>query len=242
MIFVLTINHISAQIIISDDSSFAYRIKLVESFMTKFSAHENDLALFDYTMLGNPNDSVYKAAQDFCISAKKYKATLNYPDTNWFAVANCHGLFKGKGVDFVLILGVETYGQDQFKWVLLKAQGDVFSMKPQSPTTVTTISPLAHETNFMELGRFPKDHILSIRHKNFILDETSVFYSFVNSGLLEIEYVSELSFVFFQVPGWMFTIREFDRLSKNSGWLIDRCSKMDENKKISLMKNLYSKK
>ena len=226
-----------AQIIEKNDSLFKYRIKLVESFMEHFNSGKNIVSLFDAQMLGADS----KAAEDFSNAVSTTGVKLNYADTSWFAVAPCHGKFKGKSVDFMLILNVENYGKDLYKWVIAKAQGDFFKLSPPS-TDQTIITPLAHETNFMELARINSTSILNVSQKRYKLDETSVFFAFYNSGLLDIEYVSDLQFIFLQVPGYVFTVMEFDRESKNSGWLISSFEKIKDNDKINFLKNVYHEK
>ena len=227
----------SAQIIEKNDSLFKYRIKLVESFMEHFNSSKNIVSLFDAQMLGADS----KAAEDFSNAVSTTGVKLNYADTSWVAVAPCHGKFKGKSVDFMLILNVENYGKDLFKWVIAKAQGDIFKLLPPS-TDKTIITPLAHETNFMELARITPTSVLSVSQKRYKLDETSVFFAFYNSGLLDIEYVSDLQFIFLQVPGYVFTVKEFDRESTNSGWLITSFSKMNEKDKKSFFRDIYHEK
>jgi len=226
-----------AQIIEKNDSLFKYRIKLVESFMEHFNSGKNIVSLFDAQMLGADS----KAAEDFSNAVSTTGVKLNYADTSWVAVAPCHGKFKGKSVDFMLILNVENYGKDLYKWVIAKAQGDFFKLSPPS-TDQTIITPLAHETNFMELARISPISVLSVSQKSYKLDETAVFYAFYNSGLLDIEYVSDLQFIFLQVPGYVFTVKEFDRESKNSGWLISSFEKMKDNDKTNFLKNVYHEK
>ena len=45
-------------------------------------------------------------------------------------------------------------------------------------------------------------------------------------------------FVFFQVPCWQFTIRKFERLDKNSGWLISSFSRMDDHSKVEYLNSM----
>ena len=237
----LNINVYAQVIIGSGDSLFQNRIKLVESFMNRFNNRENLIGLFDSEMLGAEKDSVYKAAQQFAKDATKSGAKLNFADTSWFAIATCAGKYKGKSVNFILILNVETYGKDLYKWVVAKAQGDFFSLTPPKNDN-TLITPLAHETNFMELSRIKAESILSVSQKRYELDQTAVFYTMINSGLLNIEYVSELQFLFLQLPGWIFTIKEFERQTYNAGWLITSFERINDKEKYNLLNNLYNEK
>lgn len=230
----------SAQIIVSEDTLFNFRIKLVESFMERFNSGENIVPLFDQEMLGSDTQTV-KDAEDFSKVALKSGAKLKYADTTWFAIAPCSGKMNGKSVEFVLILNVENYAKDQFKWVITKVQGDIFNLS--TPTNDNPIiSPLAHETNFMELARLRPSSILSVSHKRYELDPTAVFFTLYHTKQLTIEYITNLQFMFFQVPGYVFTIKEFDRQTKNAGWLITSIEKMNEKDKNNLLKSLNYEK
>ena len=238
-VLILMMQNTNAQIITTGDSSFKYRIKLVESFMERFNNDTNMLPLFDQMMFGtNSKDKV--EAEEFSKAALKSGVKIQFADTNWFAIAPCTGKFKGKSIDFMLILNVEKYDKDQYKWVVAKAQGEIFKLTP--PDNNTMITPLAHENNFMELGRIVSQSILNISQKNYHLDETTVFFALYNSGLLTIEYVSNLQFMFLQVPGYVFIVTEFDRETKNSGWLINSIAKKNDVEKKKLLNDLYHKK
>lgn len=263
---VIALNAISeAQVVVNPDLDkelFKARVKLVEEFMRRFNQTEilhtvdtsqydykakNLLALFDAQKFGlqTEQDSAYKAAKSFVNDVLKSDTKLRYEDSAWFAVAPCHGKFKGKPVDFALVLNVEEYGEGAYKWVIAKADGDIFNLTPSAKSNDIHITPLAHETNFMELGRITTqkdDWILNYSQKQYELDPTAVFYAYVNAGLLDIEYVKNLQFTFLQVPGWIFTIMDFDRKTMNAGWLITMFDKMSNQDKKKLLEDVYHKK
>ncbi len=263
---VLAINACTvAQVITNEqyeDELFRSRVKLVEGFMRRFNGAEilhtidttkagyqqkNILSLFDAQMFGtrDDKDSVFKLARKFADDVLRSKVKLNNTDTNWVAIAPCHGKLKGKPVDFVLVLNTEKYTKDAYRWVIAKAQGEIFKLTPSVTSIDLLISPLAHEVNFMELGRITTqkdDWILNYKQQQYDLDQTAVFFTYVNAGLLDIENVQGLQFVFFQMPGWVFTIQEFDRREMNSGWLITSFSKMSDIEKQKYLNYVYNKK
>ncbi len=254
-----------AQVVVNSEYEkelFKARVKLVESFMRRFNCTEilhtidtmqsgfkqkNIISLFDGLMFGTKgeNDSLYRMANSFANDVIKYKTTLNNLDTNWFAIATCHGKLKGKSVDFTLILNTEKYAPDAYKWVIAKAVGEIFSLTPSESSNDILITPLAHETNFIELRRITTqkdDWILNYKQKQYDLDQTAVFFAYVNAGLLDIEYVKDLQFLFLQLPGWTFSIIDFDRETMNSGWLITSFQKMTDAEKKKFLEDVYHKK
>ena len=72
-----------------------------------------------------------------------------------------------------------------------------------------------------ESYRYIDDYALT----GYMPDKLSVFLTLVRSGLLKVNYVSDVEFVFFQVPGYKFSVKLFERESKNAGWLISSVSK-----------------
>ena len=230
----------SCQTIVNSDLEkklFKARVKNIDEFMERFNGERfietidptkpdsrklNIISLFNVEGLEG-NQEAYRKMESFADKALASGAKLNYKDSLWFAVAPCHGKYKGKDVDFVVWLNVEHRRGDMYKWVISKVNGEIFKLTPTNTSESLMISPVEHDINFMQLGRITQDNnnlILNYKQKQFDIDETSVFYTMVNHGLLTIEYVSDLQFVFMQVPDYQIVIKEYDRLTANSGWLI----------------------
>ena len=235
------------------------RIKLVDEFFDRFNGKEghpdiskkdkdyrkkNLMFVFNGKMFKSKEDEKYKELQNFIDTVIANKTNINYSDTTWFAKAICHGKLKGKEVDFTLYLNVEHRKEDMYKWVIAKAEGDVFKLKPSLKSDKIMLMPDDHETNFMSLHRITteKDDLISCyMQRNYPLDETSVFLSDVYNGLLDIEYVKDLQFVFHQVPGYVFRIKFIERDTNNTGWLITSFDKVTENEKEKFLNYLYNK-
>lgn len=238
---------------------YASRIKLVDEFFDRFNGKEghpdiskkdkdyrkkNLMFVFNGRMFKSKEDEKYKELQNFIDTVIANKTNINYSDTTWFAKAICHGKLKGKEVDFTLYLNVEHRKEDMYKWVIAKAEGDVFKLKPSLKSDKIMLMPDDHETNFMSLHRITteKDDLISCyMQRNYPLDETSVFLSDVYNGLLDIEYVKDLQFVFHQVPGYVFRIKFIERDTNNTGWLITSFDKVTENEKEKFLNYLYNK-
>ena len=78
--------------------------------------------------------------------------------------------------------------------------------------------------------------------KDYPLDETSVFLSDVYNGLLDIDYVKDLQFIFYQVPNYVFRIKFIERETNNTGWLITDFDKVSEDEKEDFLDYLYNNK
>lgn len=233
------------------------RIKLVDEFFNRFNGKEdrpdiskNDsiyqlkrfLSLFNGKMFKSPTDSIYIEAKNFIHSAIENNIKINYKDSLWYASATCHCKFKGKEESFKLYLTVEHRKNNMYKWVIANVEGNIFELKPSKKSEKIMMLPDDHETNFLSLYRITNDNIdliTNYKRKNQEIDKTSVFFSYVYNGWLSIDYVSNLTFTFLQIPGYEFSIREFEREGNNVGWLICDFNKISNDSKINKIKMLY---
>lgn len=240
-----------------NEEQFRASVNLVDEFIARFNGDKEKpgtdkqdkdyetnriLYLFNGKMFKSFKDSLFLEAKDFAASVAKNGVKLSYSDTTWVAKAECCGKFKGKEIAFTLYLTVEKRKGDMYKWVITKASGEAFKLKPVRKATKAMLMPDDHETNFMSLNRITTerdDYITYYANKKFVIDETSVFFSLVYSGLLDIEYVSDLQFVFLQVPGYKFSIKHFERETNNAGWLIDSFKKFSNKEKEEYLNYIY---
>ena len=253
----------NAQKVITNDLNaelYDSRIKLVDEFFDRFNGKEghpdisrkdkdyrkkNLMFVFNGRMFKSKEDAKFKELQNFINTVIEKNISINYSDTTWFAKAVCHGKLKGKEVDFTLFLNVEHRKEDMYKWVIAKAEGDVFKLKPSLKSEKIMLMPDDHETNFMSLHRITteKDDLISCyMQKDYPLDETSVFLSDVYNGLLDIDYVKDLQFIFYQVPNYVFRIKFIERETNNTGWQITDFDKVSEDEKEDFLDYLYNNK
>ncbi len=233
------------------------RVKLVSEFMERFNGDEknpyidpnadeidkiNLCQLFNIDLiLKNRSENEPKAFQ-FVDSVLNHDVKLYYSNPDWFAKTTCIATFKGKEVKFDLFLVVEPRGNDMYKWVIADVDGDIFDLKPSKSSDQIMLLPNEHESNFMRLYSITngKDDLItlySISDNN--TDRLTVFNTLVYYGLLNIEYIDDVEFTFLQVPGYVFTIREFERESTNSGWLIDSWLPISNEEKSLMLEKLY---
>jgi len=235
------------------------RIKLVDEFFSRFNGEEshadikkndkeyrkkNLLFCFNGKMFKSATDSCFMDAQAFINKVIDDSISIKYKDSTWIAKAVCEGKLKGKPVKFNLYLHVEHRRGNMYKWVISKAEGDIFKIEPSVRKESIMLMPDDHETNFMSLHRITTekdDYILNYAYKGYAVDETSVFYSMVYMGLLDIDYVDDLSFIFFQVPGYIFNMSFFERETNNSGWLISDLKQISEEDKSIYLNQIYNK-
>lgn len=243
-----------------NDDLYKSRVKLVSEFMDRFNGKRvrpdietdtlnkqmtNLLFLFDRCLLKSKHDSVFHEAESFAAKVIEDSVMLQYSDTAWCAKAKCRGKLSGKQVDFVLFLNVERREADMYKWVITKADGSIFELDAPKQHSPYMLMPDSHETNFMSLGRMTAEtpgYVKDFKSCNYEIDQTSVFFSLVKNGLLKIDYVEDLTFLFFQVPGYVFSVKKFEREELNAGWLISSLQKYTVEEKDNLLLWLNIKK
>lgn len=236
------------------------RIGLVDEFFDRFngktthpdipsskpdSRSKNLMMLFDLSRFSSKNDAGFIDAQAMMKIVKDDSISINYSDSTWAALAHCKGTLNGKSVKFDLYLTVQHRKGKMYKWVISKADGNLFETTPRNVNDKIMLLPDDHETNFLSLKRMTSEQPFNISQfmvNGFEYDTTSAFVYLVYSKLLKIDYVDDLEFIFTQVPGYIFHVKYFEREKNNAGWLISNFyESSEENKRlfIQILKPAY---
>lgn len=231
------------------------RIGLVDEFFDRFngktthpnipstekdSRSKNLMMLFDLSQFSSKNDPRFSEAELMMAKVMEDSLCINYADSTWAALAHCKGTLNGKSVKFDLFLTVQHRRGNMYKWVISKADGNLFDITPTNTSDRIMLLPDDHETNFMSLRRMTSEQPFNVNLflvNGFEYDKTSAFAYLVHSKLLKIDYVDELEFIFTQIPGFIFHLKYFEREKNNAGWLISNFyESTDENKKAFIHK------
>lgn len=229
------------------------KVKLVDEFFARFNGEElrkdlgteyadresGVLLLFDLAKFKSKNDSGFVAAKAFAHQSVICDSRLNFEDSNWFAKIKCHGKLAQKAVTFNMILCVEERDSAIYRWAISDVEGDIFKNSRDRAHDELFIMPNDNEQFFMsvrktttEAYKFIDDYVKHSYHA----DALSTFLALVRSNQLKIDAVTDVEFIFLQVPNYIFNVKYFERESKNAGWLIDSCSVISNNEKEKLLK------
>lgn len=240
-----------------DNDRYRARVKLVDEFRERFNLHtqqsslsdcredslaDNILLLCDLASMKSKNDSAFILAKNFARTAVRQHTKLQYADSTWVAKAHCHARYKGKATEFTLFLNVQERGKGMYKWVIARAEGELLMLPPSQRHDRIMLLPDDHETQFMSLRNMTShqpDCVVNFASGHVRIDPTSVFFALAYGGDLQIEYVSPLEFIFLQVPGYIFSLRHFERESKNAGWLIDTITPATKEQKDNFLQTIY---
>lgn len=230
------------------------RVKMIDEFFARFNGEETRkdlgseysdresgvLLLFDIAKFKSKNDSGFIAAKEFAHSAVCSGVKLNFEDKNWFAKIKCHGKLAQKKVTFNMILCVEERDSAMYRWAISDVEGNIFNNSRDKAHKELFIMPNDNEQFFMsvrktttESYKFIDDYVKHSYHA----DALSTFLALVRNNQLKIDSVTDIEFIFLQVPDYLFSVKYFERENKNAGWLIDSCSKMSKRDKEQILKD-----
>lgn len=93
------------------------------------------------------------------------------------------------------------------------------------------IPPLSNETNFIVLKKIltGKNNLGIYTAKHHNPERINDFYHAIGTGELKFNYVESITYYLFDVPGWIMIVRNFQRDTANSGWLISELRRIEED-------------
>lgn len=147
---------------------------------------------------------------------------LDGSSENIYARAICDAEFRGKPIVFSIILQQEKAGNQALKWVMKDMEADFLNFLEEDSIMLRFLPPTSDELDFMELRRAMSDstHLDGYASRDFVYSPLSVFFFLRYSGEVKINSITEVEYIVKDIPGYEFTIHDFNRSSRNSGWLI----------------------
>ena len=238
-----------------DREQYLANVKLVDEFFCRFNGDElrndlgdkyldhesNILLLFDLAKYKSKNDSNFIAAKNFSHYIVSNNIKLNFEDSLWYAKIKCHGRFAQKNVTFDMKLCVQARDSMMYKWVICDIDGDLFKTSKDREHKELFIMPNENEQFFMSIRKLTTESYKFIddyTKDSYKADRLSTCLALVRMHLLKIDAVTDVEFTFLQVPDYSFTIKYFNRETKNSGWLIDSFTRISQEEKINIIKTM----
>ena len=235
-----------------DEAKLKMRVKQLDEFVARFNYEKDvegksvgdkrDTAMRKRYVLGLFNgdllvgDSVKREYVAFAERVVNPKAPvyLRFADEKWRAEAFCQATFNGKPVRISLLLRTDKVHDDEYKWAIASAEGEMFKLAPDRRNPGIRISPVDNELGFMNMSDISsgenRRNVLNHSPRGYSPNKLTVFNTLVYSGLLKIDYVQKIVYRFEQVPGYVFTVEHFERNTGNVGWLISGLIKTKNEK------------
>ena len=166
----------------------------------------------------------------------------------WYAEAMCDFLYNNQPVEASLILRLRVNLDGTAQWVIAAVKPDftIFleSTAPVAPLAerkLRFIQPAANDTYFAELDRdfADKRDLPAFFDEGFFRRRHSGrFYQALLNDRIRFVAVKKLRYHYLQVHDWIFTVDNYERATRNSGWLISsirpatRAARLDYEKRL----------
>ena len=181
---------------------------------------------------------------------------LNFEDEKWYAVATGNFRYKGNPVKIPMIFSVKAVPGASANWMIaslgkstvLQAESSLQPLNAAPPEeqilASSTIPSYSHATNFVSLVNVlsktvqPSACFTPQALKDL---KSAKMVQLLQSGDLEFISTQDITYQFYQLPGWYFTVEYFDRES-NNGWLINKLTTATEAEKAIAQQQLLDRK
>lgn len=235
-----------------------HRVKLLDEFMARFNGEEthemlvgedslkenlNLLYLMDAKMFAVNRDSMLQVSKEFADSIHANNTKLYFDDGQWFAEVKVNCTYANKETQITLYLRPEEIKPFQHRWVITGAQGKELALTPSRRNHGLDILPNNHEVGFMALPKIHllgNDKVLNYAAADYRTDQLTAFYTMIYTGVLKMNSTDEITYQFFEVPGFVFTVKRHVRKGFNSGWLISQIKKINETSKFTYYQNFIT--
>lgn len=241
------------------ESEFVFEVKTIDEFIERFNNDQYTLVR-KHLLKTFPNKKIYR--QDLIKTLFNYddpvwdkdvatqfvkevcdttnEKFLDFYSDDWFALAECQVKYRGTSRRVFITLQVMISDRTgAAKWVIVGARAPFldFSRKVDPRKF---LNPISHATDFIGLKKAMEDkqfvrNFLSDKFKESHLNK---FLSSVSSGDIQFEQINYVTYHFLSIENWLFTVKEYIRPGRNSGWLIQSLSKRTKAEKEEYRHNV----
>lgn len=254
LVLVTSIKPVCSQSIgFPDDENFAFKVKQIDEFMDRFNSLESTpirqyvrerhavdtlgrtalvLSLFDRQDTTWNEEDVRRFVSD--VSEGIAPPTLDFYDKGWYAELDCSGRYKGKQENFTLVLSLEVLPRGQgAKWVIEAVSASFLELK-HSQDYRRALNPASYGTDFVDLNEVLRD---TANFRNYLNTDKQhsqllLFLNELHEKHLSFLQVNEITYHFLQIDDWIFKVRDFNRDTPNSGWLISELLRVNDEQKL----------
>lgn len=251
MVLFLGVTPVFGQSLYLNNENFAFKVKQIDEFMDRFNAvpatpiqqYVREQYAIDslsraslVLSLFNREDTSWNEQQvrEFVTDVAQSAAALDFYDRGWYAELNCAGRYKGRPEQFTLVLSLEVLRPGRgAKWVIEGVSAD-FLQLGYSQDRRRALNPGSYGTDFMGLVDALQD---TANVRNYLNTRTQpsqllLFFNKLCEGQLLFERVNTITYHFLQIDNWIFKVRDFNRDTANSGWLISELMKVTDVQKL----------
>lgn len=247
----------NSQVYSGHEDNFAFQVKQIDEFFERFNNESTLIKKYiyeNYDGLEVSREELLKSLFDLKSKALQKEdmvrfikfiddahnpVTLSFYDEHWYARLKCSVVYENEERELLLLLRVQQEQNGASKWVVHQVYAD-FLNTPNGNNPNASLNPVSHATDFMGLNRAFEDpeNLKAYLTSSFQDDQLSKFAIEMQNNRISFKQVDHISYHFLQVDGWLFTVENFRRPEKNSGWLISRLRQADAREKEEYMQNL----
>jgi predicted RND superfamily exporter protein len=172
------------------------------------------------------------------VNNKQHPKYLDFFRANWYATVRSDVTYKGapRVIIFLMILQRQPSGSS--KWIISGATAGFLRLQeikqhlmkiPEPRDSTVTLNPASNTNDFLNIDKVSKD---KANIKNYFLqaknynDDLRLVENEILNGHLVINKTINVSYDFKQIPGWEIAITQYNRQTRNSGWLINRLTRI----------------
>lgn len=195
------------------------------------------LSLMDWQRFQIEDSSVADLLISFVDTACWNDIHLNIESGDIYAEANCLFEYEHVEIPINLVFVYENIRDDLYKWALAGANGLVEN-GIMDTNCKGYINPIQHELHFSDLASACESDLTRFVSVHRTMDQLFYVLGMIKTGQLKFVSCNTVMFHFMQVPGFVFVVDKANRLSFNSGYLINSLIKIDESTKQDYIKQL----
>ena len=165
---------------------------------------------------------------------------LDFYDGGWYAELDCTGQYQGKEETFTLVLSLEVLRRGQgAKWVINGVSANFLGLSYDTDRR-RTLNPASHDTDFMNLITALQD---TVNFRNYLSararpSQLLLFFNELCEEHLVFKHVNQITYHFMQIDNWIFKVRDFNRNTSNSGWLISELLRVTDTQKLQYQEKM----
>ena len=236
-----------------DDENFALKVKQIDEFMDRFNSlgatpirqyvrehHAIDtlsrtsliLSLFNQEDTTWNQNTVRSFVSD--VIRDSVPVTLDFYDEGWYAKLDCTGRYKGQEEEFTLVLSLEVLPRGRgSKWVIEGVSADFLEPK-RSRDYRRALNPASYGNDFIDLSEVLQDtaNVRNYLNTDRQHSQLLLFLNELHEKHLRFKQVNSITYHFLQIDNWIVKVRDFNRDTPNSGWLISELLQVNDKQKL----------
>ena len=244
------------------ETLFAWEVKQIDEFIERFNNTDKTL-IREYSQKVDPGKEInrerlikslfnaenknwnFNDISNFIqkVNNAENPVLLSFYDQDWYAKIKCDVTYKGRPETATLTLKIDRQPTGESKWIITGVQAPFLQNAtasiidvPASQDNSVTLNPVSHATDFMNIDLVSKDprNIGNYFGSNY--NQNKDLAKFINECMnqrLEIKKANSITYHFLQVEDWVFEIQQYNRQTKNAGWLISKLIKATPEEKAT---------